>query len=110
MQTDIDTLVDTGCSSLRLPSHIVQSYYAKVPGLFKEHGLHIFPVGVTLPDRFLYIGEERYEVRISGKLLIPQGGSEYDGVRGEERCKFKNPQPSNAIATNLLYFSPQGYA
>ncbi|KAJ6126067.1 hypothetical protein N7471_010560 [Penicillium samsonianum] len=72
-KTDFKAIVDTGASSLHLPSEIVQNYYAKVPGHIQQSGQHLVPSGQALPDLVLYIGEESYPVRILGKFLQPQG-------------------------------------
>ncbi|KAF2812037.1 uncharacterized protein BDZ99DRAFT_260016 [Mytilinidion resinicola] len=37
-----DAIVDTGCSFLRLPPCIVQSYYAMVPGHIQRDGVYLF--------------------------------------------------------------------
>ncbi|KAM3066500.1 hypothetical protein ACMFMG_011998 [Clarireedia jacksonii] len=66
-------MLDTGCSSLRLPSCIIQDYYAKTPAYRQEQGHQIFPSDKKNPDLILYIGEDRYMVRIPGKFIWPQG-------------------------------------
>lgn len=72
-ETDFRAMVDTGTSLLFLPPNIVHDYYAKVPGHIQRGGLHLVPSGQMLPDLTLYIGAERYPVRVSGKFLQGQG-------------------------------------
>lgn len=68
-----DALVDTGCSSLRLPPDIVDSYYSLIPEHSTMNGLFGAPADLVLPDLYLYVGAEKYEVKIPGTFLRPQG-------------------------------------
>jgi hypothetical protein len=95
-KTDFKAIVDTGASSLHLPSDIVQNYYAKVPGHIQQSGQHLVPSGQVLPDLVLYIGGESYPVRIPGKFLQPQGPV-------NELCELTVSKALNETNTNIPF-------
>lgn len=102
-ETNFEAIVDTACSDIRLPSCIVQTYYAMVPNHIQQDGMHFFPPHQILPDLFLYIGEGRYEVRILGKFL--KSLTPVAAPHGKPRKLNVLKVASSEMTTNLRRFS-----
>jgi hypothetical protein len=86
---ELNAMVDTGCSSLYLPSYIVHSYYATVPTYIQQNGVHLIPSQEVLPDLYLYVGQREYEVKILGMFLKPQGTNEHCRLKSCSFCLLK---------------------